>query len=238
MRSSDRRFCWRQRAGHVLLACLLGWPGMLAARAAYGAGAPVPSVSLEEYLRQFESSYREVRSLRAEFTQTYVLGGRTRLESGTVYLARGGKMRWDYQQPKEKIFLSDGRMLLLYIPEEKQLTRSSAKTSEDFRAPLRLLLSRFNLHRVFSRVEFADKAWEHDPANQVLQAYPKRGFEEDYREVLMELDPEFNILRLQVLYPDQSVMEFRFDHLERNVVLQPSLFRFAPPAGTEIIDQR
>jgi outer membrane lipoprotein carrier protein len=211
---------------------------MLAARPACGAGAPVRSASLEEYLRQFESSYREVRSLRAEFTQTYVLGGRTRLESGTVYLARGGKMRWDYQQPKEKIFLSDGKMLLLYIPEEKQLTRSSVKASEDFRVPLRLLLSRFNLRRVFSRVEFADKEWEHDPANQVLRAYPKRGFEEDYREVLMELDPEFNIRRLQVLYPDQGVMEFRFDHLERNVALKPSLFSFAPPAGTEIIDQR
>jgi len=211
---------------------------MLAARPACGAGAPARSASLEEYLRQFESSYREVRSLRAEFTQTYVLGGRTRLESGTVYLARGGKMRWDYQQPKEKIFLSDGKILLLYIPEEKQLTRSSVKASEDFRAPLRLLLSRFNLRRVFSRVEFADKEWEHDPANQVLRAYPKRGFEEDYREVLMELDPEFNILRLQVLYPDQGVMEFRFDHLERNVALKPSLFSFAPPTGTEIIDQR
>jgi outer membrane lipoprotein carrier protein len=211
---------------------------MLASRPASGAEAPVHSPALAEYLRQFESSYHEVRTLRAEFTQTYVLGGRTRLESGTVFLARGGKMRWDYQQPKEKIFLSDGKMLLLYIPAENQLTRSSVKTSEDYRVPLRLLLSRFNLSRVFSRVEFADKAWEHDAANQILGAYPKRGFEEYYSEVMMELDPEFNIRRLQVLYPDQSVMEFRFDHLERNVALKPSFFRFAPPAGTEIIDEQ
>jgi outer membrane lipoprotein carrier protein len=147
-------------------------------------------------------------------------------------------MRWDYQRPKEKIFLSDGKQLLLYIPEEKQLTRSPVRASEDFRVPLRLLLSRFNLRRVFSRVELADKAWEHDPANRILRAYPQRGFEEDYREVLMELDVEFNIRCLRVLYPDQGAMEFRFDHLERNVVLKPSLFKFAPPPSTEIIDQR
>jgi outer membrane lipoprotein-sorting protein len=33
-------------------------------------------------------------------------------------------------------------------------------------------------------------------------------------------------------------MEFTFDHIERNVALSPTLFRFAPPPGTEVIDQK
>ena len=75
--------------------------------------------SLGEYVRQFESSYHAVRTIRADFTQTYVSGGRTRIESGIVYFARAGLMRWDYQRPQPKLFLSDGKTLMLYIPEEK-----------------------------------------------------------------------------------------------------------------------
>ena len=222
----------------VILACLV----LVSALRGAGPGREVDesagSTSLQEYVHQFESRYRNVRSLRADFEQTYVSGGRTRIETGTVYFARGGPMRWDYRQPNGKIFLSDGKSLLLYIPDEKQLTRTPLKSSEDVRVPFRLLLSRLNLRRVFSRIEFANDAWEHDPADRVLRAFPKPGFEEDYRQVLIEIDPQFDIRRLDVLYPDQSVMVFRFDKLARNVPLSPSIFRFTPPAGTEIIDQR
>ena len=203
-------------------------------------GAPVGNGStdlLEEYVRQFESSYHGVQTIHADFTQTYVSGGRTRIESGVVYFARGGLMRWDYQRPQPKLFLSDGKTLLLYIPEEKQLTRSPLKASDDIRIPFRLLLSRLNLRRVFSRIEFPPDALEHDPADRVLRAYAKKGYEEDYHQVLMVVSPQFDIRRLVVILPDQSTMEFSFDHMGRNVPLSRSLFRFTPPPGTEVIDQ-
>lgn len=222
----------------LLLAYLLGVSALRGAGASGETGLDASSPSLQEYVHRFESSYREVRSLRADFEQTYVSGDRTRVEAGTVYFARGGLMRWDYRQPSEKMFLADGKSLLLYIPEEKQLTRTPLKASEDVRVPFRLLLSRLSLRRIFSRIEFATDAWEHDPADRVLRAFPKPEFEEDYRQVLIEIDPQFNIRRLDVVYPDQSVMVFRFGKLARNVPLSPSIFRFTPPAGTEIIDQR
>ena len=192
---------------------------------------------LEEYVRQFESSYHAVQTIRADFTQTYVSGGRTRIESGVVYFARGGLMRWDYQRPQPKLFLSDGKTLMLYIPEEKQLTRSPLKASDDIRIPFRLLLSRLDLRRVFSRIEFAPDALEHQPADRVLRAYPKKAYEGDYHQVLMVVSPQFDIRRLLVVLPDQSTMEFSFDHIGRNVPLSRSLFRFTPPPGTEVIDR-
>src|SRR5690348_6947101 len=63
--------------------------------------------SLDGYVREFESSYRDVRTLRASFSQEYSAWNRTRVESGEMYLQRGGKMRWQYQKPEEKLFLSD-----------------------------------------------------------------------------------------------------------------------------------
>jgi outer membrane lipoprotein carrier protein len=194
-------------------------------------------VSIDNYIRELESSYRDVRTLRAEFTQTYKGDGRTRVESGTVYLARDGLMRWDYREPEEKLFLSDGKHLMLYIPSERQLARSSVRSSEDVRVPFSLLLSRLNMRKVFSRIEFADQALNHSPADRVLRAFPKPG-SEDYRDVLIELAPTFDIRRLVVSHLDGSVMEFGFDRLARNVVVGAALFHFNPPPGTEVIDQR
>jgi len=215
----------------LVLACLC--TGSLVAHGQKPTETPTP---VEAYVQQFESSYREVRSLRADFTQTYALGGRTRIESGAVCFARGGLMRWDYKRPSEKLFLSDGKHLLLYIPAEKQLTRSPVKSSEDIRVPFRLLLTRLNLRRVFARFEFADEVG-HDPADRVLRAYPKKEYAEDYQDVLIELSAQFDVRRLVVNYADHSRMEFRFEHLERNPQLLRSLFQFTPPPDTEIIDQ-
>ena len=221
------------RRRRFLILCVSGW----CALRAQPASAPAAATPLEAYVRELESSYREVRTLRAEFTQTYVWGGRRRVESDTVCLARGGLMRWDYREPNQKLFISDGKKLFLYIPEEKQLTRSSVKSSEDVRVPFHLLLSRLNLRKVFSRIEFADQALESAPAHRLLRAFPRRGYDEDYREVLIEVGATFDIRRLVVFFPDHSTMEFRFERTERNVNLSPALFRFTPPPGTEVIER-
>jgi outer membrane lipoprotein carrier protein len=191
----------------------------------------------DAYVAQFEASYREVRSLRADFIQTYALAGRTRREAGRVAFARGGLMRWDYQRPTEKLFISDGKRVMLYVPEEHQLTRTPMKSSEDYRVLFQLLLTRLNLRKVFARVELADEALEHDPAHHILHAYPRKEYAAEYTDVLIELDPQFDMRRLVVNYPDYDRMDFRFDHIERNPALARTVFQFTPPAGTEIIDQ-
>jgi outer membrane lipoprotein carrier protein len=216
------------------LACLL----VMFFAGCIGLDASPSADSLDEFVHQFESSYHAVQTIRADFTQTYVTEGRTQTESGVVYFARGGLMRWDYERPQSKLFLSNGKTLLLYIPEEKQLTRSSLKASDDIRVPFRLLLSRLELRRVFSRLELAPGALEHQPADRVLRGYPKKAFQEDYQQVLMVISPQFDIRRLLVTLPDRSTMEFDFEHIERDVPLSRSLFRFTPPPGTEVIDQQ
>lgn len=194
-------------------------------------------LSLEDCVKGFESSYHDVRTLRAQFTQEYSAWSRTRVESGEVTLARGGKMRWEYQKPEAKLFLSDGKEALLYVPADKQLTRTPLKSSDDVRVPLDLLVSHLNLRRAFSKIEFADGAGVAEPGDRVLRAYPKRGYEEEYHDVLVELTPAFDIRRLVVTYPDETRMEFTFAGIVRNVAVSPAMFRFVPPSGTEVIQQ-
>ena len=221
-------------AGVVVAALAMGGPGALPTSPFSNDGNTLP---VDDYVSRLESAYRDIKTLRAQFTQSYTSGGRARTESGIVYFARGGKMRWDYRQPEEKLFLSDGKELILYVPSEKQETLSRVRSSEDARVPFRLLLSRLNLRKVFGRIEFDDQTLKPQPGDRVLVGRPKHQEEDEFREVVMELTPAFDIRRLLIRYDGQGTMEFTFDQIERNVALSPTLFTFTPPAGTEVIDQ-
>lgn len=193
--------------------------------------------SVEAYVRRFEASYRGVRTLRADFTQTSYAWGRSRVESGTVELARGGKMRWEYREPESKLFVSDGKTTVLYVPAERQMTESAMSAEDDARMPFSLLLSHLDLHRAFSKIEFADQALDAEHGDRVLRAFPKQKFSEDYRSVLIELTPSMDVRKLVVLYPDNSTMQFVFTQIQRNAPLDPRSFEFAPPPGTAVIRQ-
>lgn len=195
-------------------------------------------IPIREFVRELESSYKGVQSLRADFTQSYGWGDRSRVESGTVYFARGGRMRWEYREPQEKLFISNGKQVLLYVPEEKQLTRTKVKSSEDVRVPFRLLLSRLDLDKVFGEIEYAGDALKAEPGNRVLRAIPKHGDDSGIHEVFMEITSDFHIRKLVVVYADRSRMSFAFKDTVRNVRVKSGLFEFTPPPGTEVIDQK
>ena len=55
-----------------------------------------------------DAHYNHLRSLQAEFTELYRGSGMERNESGTLWLKKPGKMRWEYRSPKEKLFVGAG----------------------------------------------------------------------------------------------------------------------------------
>ncbi len=200
------------------------------------ASASTASVPLDQFITTVQKSYQGVQAIRADFTQTFDSGGGSRVESGTVVFARGGRMRWDYREPEKKVFLSNKREVLLYLPEQSQLNRSSVKESEDYRVPFRLLLSRLNLRKVFSRFEDAGSEFQHPPEDRVIIAYPKNAEKLGYKRVVMEFDPQMDIRRLVIDYTNNSVMKFDFSHIDRNPRLTASMFELTPPPGTQIIN--
>lgn len=201
--------------------------------------SPAPTrLPLNQFINKVQKSYHDVRAIRADFTQTYDAGGTSRVESGTVIFARGGRMRWDYREPEKKIFLSNKKEVLLYLPEENQLNRTPVKSSEDYRVPFRLLLSRLDLKRVFHKFEDADNAFKHPPQDRVVIAYPKHAKRLGYKHVVIEFDPQMDIRRLIIVYTNNTIMKFRFNHIDRNPAVSASLFHFTPPPGTEIINHK
>ncbi len=193
---------------------------------------------LDALIVRLEAHYNHLESLRAEFVQQYRADDRApvRAESGTVSLRKPGKMRWDYAKPEPKQFLCDGKDAYFYAPADHQATRFSVKDSSDARIPLRFLLGKLNLRRIFARIELAVDLPPLDPGNPVLKLWPKKG--ETFGDIYLEIDQQSRIRRLVIDEGDGSRSDFRLSAEEANPKLSPDLFRFSPPPGVQIVDER
>src|SRR6185312_9446511 len=74
-----------------------------------------------------DSRYNSLQTFTAEFVETYSGTGTTRTESGTLSLKRPGKMRWDYREPSQKLFLSDGKTAYFYVPPNIKPARPQSR---------------------------------------------------------------------------------------------------------------
>ena len=102
-----------------------------------------------------DERYNHLRSLQAEFTEIYRGAGMERTESGTLWLKKPGKMRWEYRSPREKLFLSDGKDAWFYVPGERQVRRTAVKKLDDLRSPLAFLLGKTKLEKELQGLSLA-----------------------------------------------------------------------------------
>jgi outer membrane lipoprotein carrier protein len=181
-----------------------------------------------------DQRYDHMRTLEAQFTETYTSAGMSRTESGTLLMKKPGRMRWDYDQPRPKLFLTDGSTAWFYVPGERQARRTPVKQLDDLRSPLRYLLGKAKLEKELDGLSLATDAKPISPDDVMLQGIPK-GMRERVAQTLLEVAPDGLISRIVVEELDGSVTEFRFLHQKENVELPDQDFHFTPPAGVEVV---
>ncbi len=159
---------------------------------------------------------------------------RKRQATGHVYLMRPRKMRWEYQNPEEQYFVSDGKTVYFYVPADLQVNKETVRETFDDRMPLMFLLGRQNLRDEFTGfARLAAKPFL--PGTAVIQMFPKR--KTDLTEVIMEVDPaNYQIRRLLLAHSDGSRSEFIFSNIRTNTGLKAAMFDFKPPAGVDVVD--
>jgi outer membrane lipoprotein carrier protein len=230
------------------------WPGaLLGAFVGSATAAQKPTADVARVVLALESHYRNANTLEAVFLERYSEGGRqARVESGRVFFARPGHMRWEYQSPEAKLFVSDGKLLWFYVPQDHTATRQSVKLTEDWRTPLALLTGQVKLSRLCGRIDLDDGP-PHSEGHVVLRCWPRgeaspnpsAGAQNDstpldagagFTEVFLEVNPENGELSdVRVEQPGGVELEFRFGAWQMNPPLPGSLFRFTPPIGVAIV---
>jgi outer membrane lipoprotein carrier protein len=187
--------------------------------------------NLPDTLQRLEKRYNNARTIQVPFEQTYVAPGRPRrAESGTLYLRKPGRMRWDYSNPAGKVFLSDGKHIYFYSPSTNRVEKTPAKSTDDLRAPLAFLLGKLDFRRDFREFRVRQEGTE-----IYIAAIPKSD-KAPYRQVDFVVSPDYRIRRLIVASHDGSQMDFRFGDERINAALDSNLFVFKVPEGAELIE--
>jgi len=195
-----------------------------------GATADVKTLAAE-----VDGHYNHLHSLEAEFTEVYRGAGMERTETGTLWLKKPGKMRWEYRSPREKLFVSDGKDAWFYVPEDRQARKTSARKLEDLRSPLAFLLGKTKLEKELQGLSLAPDVAPMAAGNVVLRGVPQR-LADRINEIVVEVTPDHQIARIVIQEVDGSSTEYRFTEQKEDVAIGDRRFEFQPPAGTETVE--
>lgn len=194
-----------------------------------GVATPATSDPAQALARRMEQRHRAAGDLTARFVQTYRSGliGREIVERGVVSIKQPGRMRWEYQKPEKKTFVSDGKTFYFYVPADRQvIVRDQAG---DRGVPALLLSGQGDLLQQF------EAGMEVAPAGRARLRLVPRKPDPEIEKVFVDLDGDARIRAIQVFDAQGNVSRFDFDDIRENVGLKDRLFRFEIPRGVEVV---
>lgn len=210
---------------------------ILILQTARAGGTPPEIPSLAALIARVDARYSELRDFEARFTQRYVRRAlrKTLEERGKLYIKRPGRMRWEYEAPERKLFVSDGKKTYFYLPEERQVIVSQEPAGAlggDDDSPLSILSGRRRLMETFSVSEAGPASSD---AVALLRLIPRQPSPE-LSEVEMEVERQSGqIRRLRLVDGQGNQTEFQFTQVRENRGISDSHFIFTAPAGVEIV---
>ncbi|MCU1316062.1 MAG: outer rane lipoprotein carrier protein LolA [Candidatus Acidoferrum typicum] len=215
--------------------------------------AVITAPDAKTVVQRLESKYRSVRTLKATFLERYTENGRVvRVEAGTAYFRRPGKMRWEYESPEKNVFLVDGKTAWFYVPADRTATRVPAKVSTDWRTPLALLAGEMKLSRVCGRMQLSVGDNLESPENVMLRCDLRGAADKSQKPdisapatrgpdageaVFFEISMKSgDLVGVVVKDPGGVGVEFHFADWRFDPPLADAFFQFDAPPGVAIVN--
>ena len=178
---------------------------------------------------RLQAFYKDVRSLRGDFTQT-VYDAHMKVKQraqGTFAIRRPDRFHWAYQKPYQQLIVSDGTKVWIYDSDLQQVTVK--KLDEALGStPALLLSSSVALERNFTLVDAGTAE------NQQWVALTPRDKDAGFEGIRLGFDGKS--LRSMILKDNfGQTTRVEFSDLQRNPSLPDTLFQFAPPPGVDVI---
>ena len=200
------------------------------------AAGPVSAQSLDDVLREVEGVYGRMTDLRAYFTQLAFNKSLNQSipAKGTVYLKKGGKLRWEFTEPTPQEIVSDGKKLWVYTPTLNQA--NVAEAPEALAGPAGSFLAGLGKLRSEFQVRFLNPAQPKDTdGNWALDLTPKQPLPTLSR-LILALDPKSWEIKKAVVHDQfENTVTMRFTKMAVNSGLPDRTFTFVAPKGVVIV---
>lgn len=182
--------------------------------------------------RRLQVGLESIQGLVASFTQTLESPGlpHPQQESGTVYMLRPGRMRWEYDVPPGKLAIADGARAYLYLPEDREAVVAPLAMEDAGQGMSLLLRDRIDIASEFS-IGWGPSTESGDRRPLLLKP---RSPGAEYDHLLVESGDDGLIRTLTIVDLLGGRVIYRFEQVRRVASLPDRLFRFVVPAGVEV----
>jgi len=219
--------------------CRRLWTAGIALAAVLAAGAALPGPARAEtpaaLLRCVQDRYGSLRDLAAGFVQESRVAslGRSRSRSGRLFFQAPGRMRWEYDGPEPQLVVADGKQLWFHRPERRQVVVQPMDAAFTRQTPLLFLFGRGDFAAEFSWEERELAAGAGGAVSIALR--PRVETTDLSRLVLEVVAGECRLAGTIVEDAFGNITHLVFSGERTNTGLDAGLFRFVPPAGTEVV---
>lgn len=192
----------------------------------------------EEVALRVENTLRSTRSLQANFEQLYYSATvSTPLhEKGRLYFKKPYLMKWEYQDPEEKIFLIKDDFFWDYNKDEKTLIKYDLSGGEQNSDVLLLLSGQVVLLDKYS-IELNPFPTENAKTIQIKLTPNDEEYADSF--LLLEIDEKTWFIQKLISFDwAGNKTEFRFSKIKTNIDLQDRIFELRIPPDVEIIENK
>ncbi len=189
-----------------------------------------------EILEQIQKRYASLDDASAKFTEKVTFKYAKIEQSFTVTLKmkKGNRYRVESQQ---QTLVTDGKTVWLYTPASKQVLIDAYKNDPHTFSPERMLLG---LPKNFQATMLSDDA-SAVGATYVLKLAPKTNSESTKLFKSMKVwvaEKDWSIRKIEYIDLNETTTVYVLSALQFDTGVADEIFRFTPPANTEIVDLR
>jgi chaperone LolA len=209
-----------------------------AARASDADGAQDGAQDGARILARTAAKYNTVNSMRADFTMRVEnpLLRTSATTRGRIYQKRPDKIALRFTDPAGDLIVGDGRYFWVYTPgsmSKDQVLRSEAAPGSNA-VDLQAQFVGDPVKRFNYTMQGTEKVGSH--TTDVLRLVPKQAAQYTSLKVWIDRDDAL-IRKFDITESSGVVRHLELNNLQVNVAIDPSVFRYSPPAGVRIVGQ-
>jgi len=198
-------------------------------------------VTADNIVRKLQSKYNNLKGFRADFTQSLLsTSSSSRIsESGKLIIKKGGKMKWKYTDPEEKLFVCDGSSCYMYLVEENLVQRFSLEQLDTRSAPMLFFSGRGVLERdfVIELIPYKFSMFDYEKDSFCTLKLKPKGESERFDHILALVNLRtYLIERMVVVDLMGNKTDYNFKSIEELDTVAESEFKFKIPQDAEIVE--
>ena len=193
---------------------------------------PSINLTLNDIMDRVEETYSQT-GFSADFTQTSTLKalGITDTASGTILVKRPDMMRWEYNQPEKQLIITDGDMLWIYRPEDKQVITGNSPVffkngkGAGFLSNMKILKKKFSI--TLENIDGKD--------DYILKLLPNENMM-DISYIYLRISKKTFLIQQIISYNSfEDETKILLDHIKFQNEIDTIMFDFTIPEGVDVL---